>query len=691
MDDPRRVQRAPAPLAPAALDSPRARSRAAIRSARCRLVGRAPGALGLTLRGIAYAQLGDLELARGRLERAAAAADDARLRARGARRSSRSRWAGRSRARGRAQRGRRPTSSTPSATRATPRCSASCSRARRCCSAGSARRGASSTRCSPPSSRRTCARSRRSRRPRSRSRALGRHRRPRRARPRPTRPRGRAAPAARARARARSSASSRSPSRASLRGGVLRSADLFAIEDGLPRRALLVDACRRLAIGGRAAIPLARRPVLFALLLDARPRVAGARSARRARGARVRRAHGQRLASRAPAGRDRPPAQAPRRPRRRAGRRPRDGYALSSKRDVVVLLPPSDDEAARVALLLGDGASWSAAGPRRARGGVEAHGAARARRARRERPRRSAPDGARTSATRARGRPIASRMLLLGLVPKACPTRRVGTRAHATDEPRSDDADAGARHRSRTRRSIARVRPLDERRGPRRHLRREARVVRARRRARRVRPRARAGRAAPLPVPRPTPGRRSTASTSTSSPRAEILVVRAVRRARSCAGCPRPPTGTASGMAWADGYLWIGQFRESTHPQGRREDRRGREDADVGSLRHRRVVRRRRALARRQRRRQAVRAPPPRRRRHGGGERSPSRSTRICGRRGDAATARSGAAARRGRSASCAASAARRVKLAVSLAILVLFDAAGELAARYAHVPLPVR
>jgi tetratricopeptide (TPR) repeat protein len=46
------------------------------------LMGREPGALGLALRGIAYAQLGDLELARDALERAEATSDDARLRAR---------------------------------------------------------------------------------------------------------------------------------------------------------------------------------------------------------------------------------------------------------------------------------------------------------------------------------------------------------------------------------------------------------------------------------------------------------------------------------------------------------------------------------------------------------------------------------------------------------------------------------
>ena len=52
-----------------------------------------------------------------------------------------------------------------------------------------------------------------------------------------------------------------------LRSGALKDADLFAIEDASRGQVLLVDACRQLAIGGRVTIPLARRPVLFALLL----------------------------------------------------------------------------------------------------------------------------------------------------------------------------------------------------------------------------------------------------------------------------------------------------------------------------------------------------------------------------------------------------------------------------------------
>jgi hypothetical protein len=96
----------------------------------------------------------------------------------------------------------------------------------------------------------------------------------------------------------------------------------------------------------------------------------------------------------------------------------REGYALSSKRDVAVLLPASDDEVARVAILLADGASWSAqelaehagfsrrTAQRALRSLVENGGAIRVQSAR----------GIRYSRP---GTPVASRMLLLGLVRKA--------------------------------------------------------------------------------------------------------------------------------------------------------------------------------------------------------------------------------------------------------------------------------
>jgi hypothetical protein len=201
-----------------------------------------------------------------------------------------------------------------------------------------------------------------------------------------------------------------------VRGGVARDADLFAIENASRGELLLVDACRRVVIGGRVTVPLARRPVLFALLAAlgrawprSVPRDELAASAFAVQ--RINASHRSRL--RVEIGRLRKtmdglaaePIATP------------DGYALSSTRDVALLLPPSDDEAARVALLLADGASWSAQGlaehtgiskrtAQRALGALVAKG-----------------DAIRTGSgkdqryTRA-GTPIASRMLLLGLVPK---------------------------------------------------------------------------------------------------------------------------------------------------------------------------------------------------------------------------------------------------------------------------------
>jgi hypothetical protein len=202
-----------------------------------------------------------------------------------------------------------------------------------------------------------------------------------------------------------------------LRRGVSRDADLFAIEEACDGTRLLVDACRRLAIGGRVTVPLARRPVLFALLLAlgrawpaSLPRDELAARAFDAR--RINASHRARLRveigrlRRAMDGLDAAPVATP------------DGYALRSERDVVLLLPPSDDEATHIALLLGDGAAWSAQG-------LAEHTGVSKRTAQRALHALVASGGAfRTGKgtgvryTRS-GAPIASRMLLLGLVPRA--------------------------------------------------------------------------------------------------------------------------------------------------------------------------------------------------------------------------------------------------------------------------------
>jgi tetratricopeptide (TPR) repeat protein len=198
--------------------------------------------------------------------------------------------------------------------------------------------------------------------------------------------------------------------------GVLRDADLFAIEDASRGEVLLVDACRRLAIGGRVTIPLARRPVLFALLSTlgrawpasvARDKLA----AHAFNVARVNASHRARL--RVEIGRLRKMMDG-------LAAEPlatRDGYVLSSKRDVVVLLPPSDDEAARIALLLGDGASWSAQGLAE-HAGVSKSTAQRALTALVERGAAIRTGKGKDVRYTRPGTPIASRMLLLGLVPK---------------------------------------------------------------------------------------------------------------------------------------------------------------------------------------------------------------------------------------------------------------------------------
>ncbi len=201
-----------------------------------------------------------------------------------------------------------------------------------------------------------------------------------------------------------------------LRSGALKDADLFAIEDVSRGQVLLVDACRQLAIGGRVTIPLARRPVLFALLLAlgrAWPdSVARDELAARAFDARkVNASHRSRL--RVEMGRLRKIMDG-------LAAEPKasdDGYVLTSARDVVVLLPPSDDEAARIGFLLADGASWSAQGlaehagvsrrtAQRALGALVASAAA-VRTGRGKHVRYARPGGS-----------IASRMLLLGLVPQ---------------------------------------------------------------------------------------------------------------------------------------------------------------------------------------------------------------------------------------------------------------------------------
>ena len=57
------------------------------------------------------------------------------------------------------------------------------------------------------------------------------------------------------------------------------------------------------------------------------------------------------------------------------------------------------------------------------------------------------------------------------------------------------------------------------------------------------------------------PARPSTASTSIRSPR--IASRRSIRRPAACSPrFPRPDSGSNSGLAWAEGTLWVGQYRD---------------------------------------------------------------------------------------------------------------------------------
>lgn len=199
------------------------------------------------------------------------------------------------------------------------------------------------------------------------------------------------------------------------RNGATSDADLFAIEEAASGALFLVDACRRLVVVGRARIPLARRPVLFGLLVEL-ARVAPGSAPRDTLAARVFEARRINASHR---GRLRVEIGRLRKLLDGLGAEPvatTDGYALSSRREVALLVPRDEDDASRVALLLGDGATWTAQRvsetaaiskrtAQRALGDLVAAGRAvrigSGRNVRYHRP----------------AMPIASRMLLLGLAP----------------------------------------------------------------------------------------------------------------------------------------------------------------------------------------------------------------------------------------------------------------------------------
>jgi hypothetical protein len=191
-------------------------------------------------------------------------------------------------------------------------------------------------------------------------------------------------------------------------------ADLFAVEAASSGDVFLVDACRRLVVAGSASLPLAGQPARFALvaaLARAWPAAVplDALAASVSPAARVTASHRARVG--VELGRLRRALRGLAELRGAEG-----GVALATPREVVLLLPTSDAASAPIALLLGDGAWWSAealaerAGiPRRAASRelaalLEAGRAVRAGQGAAARYARPAP-------------PIASRMVLLGLVP----------------------------------------------------------------------------------------------------------------------------------------------------------------------------------------------------------------------------------------------------------------------------------
>ncbi|HEX5659807.1 MAG TPA: HTH domain-containing protein [Polyangiales bacterium] len=197
------------------------------------------------------------------------------------------------------------------------------------------------------------------------------------------------------------------------RGDHTTDADLHAIEAVADGSVFLVDACRLRAVAGRVTLPLARRPVLFALLRElasgALPRDTLIQRAFAVR--HVNDSHRARL--RVEVGRLRaelldldvhPEAT-------------KDGYALRSTRDVVLLTPRSDDDSTRLAMLLGDGATWTAQSLAE-HAGISKRTVQRALSALVDSGQVERLGSGRDVRYLRPGTPLASRLLLLGLLPE---------------------------------------------------------------------------------------------------------------------------------------------------------------------------------------------------------------------------------------------------------------------------------
>jgi hypothetical protein len=199
--------------------------------------------------------------------------------------------------------------------------------------------------------------------------------------------------------------------------GTAHVVDSFAVENASRGSLLLIDSCRKLVVAGRVTIHLARRPILFALLASlghAWPASAArddlAAHAFEAR--RINASHRSRL--RVEIGRLRKMMDG-------LGAAPKAttaGYALHSTRDVAMLLPLTDADDDRLAFLLGDGALWSAQGLAE-HAGISKRTAQRALGVLVEKNIVVRSGKGRDLRYVRPGAPIASRMLLLGLVPKS--------------------------------------------------------------------------------------------------------------------------------------------------------------------------------------------------------------------------------------------------------------------------------
>jgi hypothetical protein len=201
-----------------------------------------------------------------------------------------------------------------------------------------------------------------------------------------------------------------------LRAGVVQEVDLFGVEAASDGELLLVDACRRLVIGGPATRSLARRPVLFALLCI----LARAWPAPVPRELLAAQAFDTRHVNDSYRARLRVEVGRLRKALEELGAQPKatqEGYALHSAREVAVLLPPSEDEATQLSLLLGDGAAWSAQALAE-HAGISRRTAQRALAALVEKGAALRTGSGRRLRYLRPGLPLASRMLLLGLVPQ---------------------------------------------------------------------------------------------------------------------------------------------------------------------------------------------------------------------------------------------------------------------------------